>query len=158
MLWIMISWVRIRLKLYIYIIFLFSRILIKSSFCHFFAYFPYFYLFKINTMHVHLTLYIKYWRSKIILQTYHFNTQSFYLAWRFSFISTLKKMFPNGGLNPNQSDRSHTPIPLRYLTGQELNRYEQYLLMTKGTPLLYNKVKFTKINGLFMKVGQCKVK
>ena len=30
--------------------------------------------------------------------------------------------------------------------------------MTKGTPLLYNKVKLTKINRLFMKIGQCKVK
>jgi len=67
-------------------------------------------------------------------------------------------MFPNGGLNPNQTHRSQTPIPLRYLTGLYLNRYEQYLLMTKGTPLLYNKVKLMKINGLFMKIGQCKVK
>ena len=30
--------------------------------------------------------------------------------------------------------------------------------MIKCTPLLYNKVKLTKINGLFMKIGQCKVK
>ena len=67
-------------------------------------------------------------------------------------------MFPNGGLNPNQTHRSQTPIPLRYLTGVEFNWYEQYLFMTKGTPLLYNKVKLTKINGLFMKIGQCKVK
>jgi len=64
-----------------------------------------------------------------MLQTYHFNTQSFYLACRetracfahFSVISTLKKMFPNWGLNPNQTHRSQTPIPLRYLTGIELN-------------------------------------
>jgi len=67
-------------------------------------------------------------------------------------------MFPNGGLNMNQTHRSQTPIPLRYLTGIELNWYEQYLLMTKGTPLLYNKVKLTKINELFMTIGQCKVK
>jgi len=66
-----------------------------------------------------------------------------------------KKDFPLRGLNPN---RSQTPIPLRYLTGIEVNGYEQCLLMTKGTPLLYNKVKLTKINGLFMKIGQCKVK
>ena len=30
--------------------------------------------------------------------------------------------------------------------------------MTKGSPLLYNKVKLTKINGLFIKIGECKVK
>jgi len=66
-------------------------------------------------------------------------------------------MFRNGGLNPFQKDRSQTPISLRYITGIELNWYKQYLLLSKGTPLLYNKVKLTKINGLFMKIGQCKV-
>jgi len=62
-------------------------------------------------------------------------------------------MFSNGGLNPFQKHRSQTPIPLRYITGIELYWYKQYLLWTKGTPLLYNKVTITKINGLFMKVS-----
>jgi len=151
----------------IFIIFLFLWFLLLIN--HFLSIFPpfsCFYLFKITTMHVHLTSYKKNWRGIIILQTYHFNTQSFYLACRetcacfahFLFISTLKKMFPNGGLNPNRTHRSQTPILLRYLTGIELNWYEQYLFMTKGIPLLYNNVKLTKINGLFIRIGQCKVK
>ena len=39
----------------------------------------------------------------------------------FSCISTLTKMFRNGGLNPFEKHRSQTPIPLRYITGIELN-------------------------------------
>jgi len=76
----------------------------------------------------------------------------------FFHLFRLEKMFRNGGLNPLQKRRSQNPIPLRYITGIELNWYKQYLLLTKGTPLMYNKVKHTKINGLFMKIGQCKVK
>jgi len=60
----------------------------------------------------------------------------------FSFISTWK-MFCNRGLNPFQKHRSQTPIPLRNITGIELNWYYWFIL-TKGTPLLYNKVKLTK--------------
>jgi len=126
----MISWVRIRLKLYIYIIFLFSRILIKSSFCRFFfAYFPCFYLFKITTMHILLTSYIQILKRytytadislyhPVILPRLQRNSCMFRA---FFIILTLKKMFPNWGLNPNQTHRSKTPIPLRYLTGIELN-------------------------------------
>ena len=70
----------------------------------------------------------------------------------------MKKMFRNGGLNPFQKHRSQSPIPLRYITGWSLVDINSIQLLTKGTPLLYNKVKLTKINGLFMKIGQCKVK